>query len=500
MNSFNCKHLSFALAILLSISANAQKGHDIKVKISNLKNATLLLGHYFGNQTGLFADDTIKLDNRGIGSFKGSKPLPQGLYFILLPSKVHFDVLVGENQNFAIETDTTNFFENLKFSGSKECSAFAEIQKFNASNHKEHSSLMEKYKTSSNAEKDSIQKKIEKLTQRGEKFFSEQIHSLPANSMLAVLLKSAQDVKIPDFPRDASGKVTDSTFQYHYYRTHYFDNFDYTDVRLVRTPAYDQKIKFYLEKMIPPLIDTINLEVDRLLDKTHSNNELFRYMLGTLYNYYLQSQIVGMDAVFVHIAEKYYIPYATWSSKEFTENLKKEVAKLKPTLIGQFAPNIKLVELAADHFQIAKTDTALKSNPYLGNYVNINDIKAKFLILAFWEADCSHCQKAMPALHETYQKLKDKGIVVLAVHVISSVPGKRKWIDFVNEHEMYDWINAWSPYSNEYRDLYNLQTFPNIFILDENKKIISKRIGAEQVEDVVNFEMKKKMSQVVNHN
>jgi len=486
------KQLSLLITMLITFNAAAQKGYDIKVKITNLKNKQIMLGHYLGSQSGTI-DDTLKLDNRGLGSFKGVKPLPQGLYFILLPSRINIDLIIGENQNFAIETDTANFLETLKFTGSKELAISAEIQKFRSVNLKERTSFVEKYKTGTNAQKDSIRKKIEKIDQQDEAFVAKQLKNLPVNSMLAVLLKSTQEVKIPDFPRDANGKVTDSAFQYRYYRSHYFENFDYTDARLLRTPAYEQKMKFYLEKMVPPIIDTINAEVDKILDNTRGNDELFKYVLSTLFYYYANSQIVGMDGVFVHIAEKYYIPYATWSSKKFMDDLKKNIAKIKPTLLGQTAPNVRLVVLPADHFMVAKTDTALKSNPYLGNYLNISDVKTKFLVLVFWEADCGHCQKAMPKLHEVYQKLKDKGVEILAVHAISSVPGKRKWIDFVNEHEMYDWINAWSPYSNEYRDLYDLLAFPAIFILDENKKIISKRIGAEQVEEVINFEMRKKI-------
>lgn len=95
-------------------------------------------------------------------------------------------------------------------------------------------------------------------------------------------------------------------------------------------------------------------------------------------------------------------------------------------------------------------------------------------------------------LHDTiYQQLKDKGVKVLAIHMIASVEGKRKWIDFVNEHRMYDWINAWSPYSYEYKDLYDVYSTPIIYILDENKKIIAKRISPEQITEIINFETKK---------
>jgi hypothetical protein len=51
---------------------------------------------------------------------------------------------------------------------------------------------------------------------------------------------------------------------------------------------------------------------------------------------------------------------------------------------------------------------------------------------------------------------------------------------------MYDWINSWSPYSNDFRILYNLQSYPQLFVLDQDKKIVAKRITPEQAEQIIN--------------
>ena len=485
------KYLSLLLVILIPVQLEAQKGHSIRVKFPQLANKSIILAHYLGK--GGYPDDTVKLDNKGTAVFKGPKPLPAGIYFLLLPSRVPMEFLVGEEQSISLEADTINLLESQVVKGSKETSAFLEFQRYGVKIQQATKQLNDRYKKASAAGKDSIHKESESLVQKEKEFKEKLLKGFPPNSFLAVLLKSFENVNVPDFPRDASGKVTDSTFKYRYYKNHFFDNYDYADARLLRTPLYEQKIKDYLEKMVVLDFDSINLEIDRFLDRTKNNDEIFRYLLSTFFNYYGQkgNEMVGMDGVWVHIAEKYYIPYATWASKAFIETVKKDVIKLKPTLLGQKAPNVTLVELPSDHFMVARTDTALKSNPFLGNYLTINQIKAKLLVIVFWEADCGHCQKAMPIIYETYQKLKDKGVAVLAVHSISSVPGKRKWIDYINEHGMYDWINTWSPYSNDYRELYNLNSFPSIFILDEDKRIVSKHIGAERLEEIIQLEMKK---------
>lgn len=49
---------------------------------------------------------------------------------------------------------------------------------------------------------------------------------------------------------------------------------------------------------------------------------------------------------------------------------------------------------------------------------------------------------------------------------------------------------------SRYKKLYDVQTTPSIFILDRNHKILMKRIGAEQLdkvmEEVIKFEGEKK--------
>ena len=427
--------LMFCASII--IHAYAQEGYEIKIKISALKDSTLLLGHHFAKDNMLIPDDTIKLDKKGAGVFKGKKSMPGGMYLIYLPSKKFFDVLLDKNQFFSIESDTSDFSNKVKFFKSNENQLFYQYQNLIKDKGQQAKNLVNLKKNSTNKiQKDSITKALEQINQEVTGFIKNTINSNPS-TLIAAILKGLQEIDVPEPPKDANGKITDSAFQYHYYLKHYFDNFDFSDPRLLRTPFYEQKVKNYITKVIPQVPDSINSHIDMLLDKVQENNELFRYLLVTFFNEYASSQVMGQDAVFVHISEKYYIPYATWAKPDYIEKLKKEVDKKKPNLIGNIAVDLKLVEVPADHFIIAKSDTALKSNPYVGNNINLLGIKAKYLIVIFWEADCGHCKKALPLLYDSiYPQLKDKGVKVLAIHMISSIEGKRKWIDFVNSHNI----------------------------------------------------------------
>jgi thiol-disulfide isomerase/thioredoxin len=479
------------LLAFVAVHVNAQ-GYDIKIKFPQYKDSTVILAHYFGSIKTLISDDTVKLSHQGTGTLKHNKPLPEGMYLVIFAHGKYFDMLLGNNQTMSIEGDTSNFLRTLKFTGSPENKAYYEYLNLVTDKIKERQKLVErKNKSTNTAQKDSIVKVLEAMN-RDMMAYIKSLKTDHPTWFFSTWLKSLDEVQVPDFPRDDKGKILDSLFQAKYYRAHYFDNFDYTDMRLLRTVFYEQKIKGYLENAIPPMPDTISMEVDKMLEKTRDNKELFRYLLGTFFNQYASSQIMGQDAVVASIAEKWYIPYATWASKESIEKLKTEIARVKPNIIGKQAPNIDLIEVTSDHFMAAKSDTAIKNNVHIGNLININGVKAKYLILAFWESDCGHCQKEMPVLYDTvYQDLKDKGIQVVAVHMVGSVEGKRKWVDFVNDHHMYAWINA-TPATLDYKDLYNVYTTPTIYILDENKKILAKKIGVHQIEEIINADIKRK--------
>ena len=89
-------------------------------------------------------------------------------------------------------------------------------------------------------------------------------------------------------------------------------------------------------------------------------------------------------------------------------------------------------------------------------------------------------------MYDVYKKLKDKNVQVIAISTLFGEEGKEKWINFVNENKLYDWINAWNPYDYKFKELYDVNTTPTIYILDKDRKIIAKRIGPEQCEDIIN--------------
>ncbi len=534
------KQISLIILILFGYSMNTySQGYEIKVKIKHLKNDTVVLGHYFTKQSMLIPDDTVVLNKQGEGVFKGKKKLREGMYFIFLPSKRLFDVLITDNQRFKIENDTTDFVNNMKVTGDKQNQLFIDYQRFSAKQRKKVKDLENDYKKAKDKkEKDKIAKAFRGISKSINDKQNEIINSNP-NTFFAKFLQSIQDIEVPK-------SITSKEGQFYYYKSHYFKNFDYKDFRLLRTPIYSDRLKFYLDKLVIPEPDSLISEVDVLLQNTKYDKELYRNMLVFLFNKYAKNELMSHENAYIHIAENYYIPDAEWSDKKFIDELKKKVARAKRSLIGDIAPEIKVIALPKDEGDIEAlkgslevmkekgdeflkdeslvnkkmleyrainknlTDSALRSRviiqelamilennflPDFKGYISLHNQKSKYTILYFWEPDCSHCKKETPQLSKAYdtEKLSELGVQVIAVYLHRNINEWKRytkhinvWLDFVLKHNMLKFTNVWEPFGySEYRDKYNISSTPVLYLLDENKKIIAKRIGYTQAIDII---------------
>lgn len=482
------KNFTSALLLLLCVFSfsklSAADGYEIKVKINNLKkNDTIFLAYHMGTQK--YLRDTTILDDKLTGVFKGKEKLPGGIYLIVLPNKTYFDIIVNE-QFFTVENDTTDFAKNFKSTGSPENKVFYDDLKFIAEKAKQRGDLDAERKNEKTSEerKKAIDEAMKKIDSEVKEYRSNIIKNNP-KSFYAKVLKMMEDVQIPDAPKDENGNITDSTFQYRYYKEHYFDNIDFADDRLLRTPILHGKVMYYIEKMTPQAPDSINAALDVVLKKAKANNEMFKFWLIDLLNLYAKSNIMGFDAVYVHLVENYYAKgLASWTDEADLYRITDRAKKMKPTLIGQVAPKLLLMD----------------NN---GKYQDLYSIKADYTLLYIYDPDCGHCKKETPKFLEGYHKIREKGIdlKVFAVSTDHLVDGQdstgmpkfktkpeevNKWPNFIKEYKTDVWINVADLYlQNNFREVYDINSTPRAFLLDKDKKIIAKRFAAEQFEQLM---------------
>ncbi|MFO7669445.1 MAG: thioredoxin-like domain-containing protein [Bacteroidales bacterium] len=473
----------FSSFILLFSAVLYGQGYRIEVEMKGLSGDTLILGEYFTSR--MVPKDTLILQKNGTGIFENNTAFRGGLYLIYISPEKYFDFLLGDDQNFSIKADTANLAGSIKFSGSEDNSLFQEYKNFLQQKREELDQAQNQLtSTASPADSSMARKRVEEINHEME-YYMDQFEVEHPTLFVTTFIGATREPLPPEEMLNGNRRHDDS-IRFFYRKEHFLDSFDPFDVRLLHTPLYEGRLKSYIGSVVPQHPDSLIAAVDFLLEGSKPEEELYRYMLITLFNHFAESKFMGMDVVYFHIAEYYYIPDATWSSADFISKLQENLDKNKPTLIGQTAPNLVMRMIPSNHFQMAEQDTAIKKDPHIGQDFLIHDIEAAYTILYFWEADCGHCQKAVPALYDAYSRLKEKDVKVISVHVINTIEGKELWVDFVNEHGLYDWINCWSPYSNDFRKLYNLQSYPQLFLLDRDKKIVAKRVTPEQAEQIIN--------------
>ncbi|MCW3072059.1 MAG: hypothetical protein JWO44_1949 [Bacteroidetes bacterium] len=476
-------HLLLSLSILMFmrsaiIIADETKGYDLKFTVKGLKEGSnCILAHYHYNFQ--LKKDSVKSNAKGEFEFKGEEKYPEGMYLIIFPdaspNKKYFDFVMDDVQNFTLETDTTDYIKGMKVKGSEENRIFFDYQHFISKEQKLIEPLREQFKKIKN-NKDSSKLLQDKMSAIDKEVKAYKAELLQTNSKLFIskLLKATDEPEIPEAPVQADGKK-DTLFAYHYYKTHFWDNFDFSDERMLRTPIFHPKIKQYLDKLTPQIPDSINIGVDYLIERGKANPEVFKYLVNLLVYDYESSKRMGFDAVFVHIVDKYYMTnQVNWLDSTRMYKVKERAFILKPLLLGKKAQNISMQDST-------------------GKTVSLWDVKAKYTIVVFWDYSCGHCKKDIPALNELYKsKLKKMGVEVFAVETDD---GLKEWKKFIKEHDL-NWVNVIE--QDDYKravtkKLWDIYKTPIMYLLDENKVIKAKHLDNEQLENFIEMLEKEKI-------
>ena len=119
----------FVLILLVATGLSVlAEGYEINFSLPSFRGDTLVLGHRFN--ASFIPKDTVVADGKGRGTFTGNESLPEGMYLVFLPDQSFFDLLIGPDQSFDFETDTSDYIANMKIMGSVDNEAFYAYQLF----------------------------------------------------------------------------------------------------------------------------------------------------------------------------------------------------------------------------------------------------------------------------------------------------------------------------------------------------------------------------------
>jgi (p)ppGpp synthase/HD superfamily hydrolase len=108
----------------------------------------------------------------------------------------------------------------------------------------------------------------------------------------------------------------------------------------------------------------------------------------------------------------------------------------------------------------------------------------------------------LPRIDSFYRaKWKTAGMKLYAV--AKETDGTRKdWLNFISTHKLTDWYHVYYSKADDkaridggtpgYSQLYDVQTFPTLYLLDKDKRIVAKKLSVDQTDDVLELKRKGK--------
>ena len=102
--------------------------------------------------------------------------------------------------------------------------------------------------------------------------------------------------------------------------------------------------------------------------------------------------------------------------------------------------------------------------------IRMSEIAKPVTVLVFWDINCGHCKKEMPIISNMYDSMTNENIEIYAVYTQGDWEGWKKRLA-----------------KDKFRKKYNIRTTPQIFVLDKDKNIRFKKIGAKDLPKTIEY-------------
>jgi thiol-disulfide isomerase/thioredoxin len=475
------KKLVIIAGILMSAKAFSQTGYEIRITFKPFTNQYIYLGHYFGKQYPII--DSVKLDANSQAVFKGNKKLPGGIYLVGYPNKAgFFEILVDKQQQFSVMADTATMgTSGTRFLNSPDNDLFRTYQETMAARGKKMNEAKEAYLHAPNAKDSSyFNEEIIQLDKGIREYRENFIKTNPGN-ILSVLLAGMREPELPA-SLQAQKNRADSMAAYRYIKDHFWDGVNFWDGRLAYTTFFEEKIDKYFNQLVPLQPDSVIREMDHMLGFAANNEEMTKFLLLKFVNRYLVQKYMWEDAIFVHLFEKYFSSKNyEWLTEKGRKTITDRAYSLMANIMGTPAAEIELPDST-------------------GKHVSLYAQKASYTLVCFWDPTCGHCKEVLPKL-DSFYRAKWKGVGLKMFAVARETDGTRKdWLDFVNSQHLQEWTHVYYSKAEDksridagipgYSQLYDVLTFPTLYLLDKEKRIVAKKISYEQIGEVLDLKLK----------
>ena len=220
----------------------------------------------------------------------------------------------------------------------------------------------------------------------------------------------------------------------------------------LRAQSYDElgaKLEEYFAALAGESAAVQNAECDFLIESCQ-DSLVRQYVALKVYDHYLQSKIMGDEAVAVHVAEKWFLSGAIpMHADGDLLNAQVFVMFNRNSLIGMPAPSITLKDTSGKAVEIPAA--------------------AGYRAIYFYDTSCSTCKLETPRLRQ----LMDEGRYPLTVYAVNVGDVAEDWVKY--RENLPAAIHLWDPeHESDWQLQYGVLQTPKLFLIGPDGTILGR--------------------------
>lgn len=239
-----------------------------------------------------------------------------------------------------------------------------------------------------------------------------------------------------------------------------------------RLRALDAKLEDYFRLLEPQETDVKIEECDALVSSA-SDSLLRQHIALKIHEHYLNSKLMGDEAVAVHMVDHWFLPGKVRMADEMQLMSARVYADFnRQSLIGKMAPS----------FSMEDQD---------GLEVSFGGPSDRLRVLFFYDADCAKCKLESLMLKSLLDD-KDYPLTLYAIYTGADPVKWESWRDtrFSLKAGKTQVINLWDPeVLSDYQVKYAVMQTPRMFLIAKDGTIIGRSLDSDSLERLVEASM-----------
>ena len=454
----------FIFVVLCCGKSSAQfADYEVKLWIYDFEDSLVFIKGAYGQNAALLLD-TLKMQKDGSFVMKGN--YHSGIVIVSSLQEDLFSFLL-EEKKFTIDIFPDGFYE---VKGSIENDRYLEYQKMN----KKYRTVMHECNAIAKEQpekKDSLQAVLYKARKTFSDY-QQSFYKLYPENLMSVLVRAVTAPQLDKKYIDENGNIKQGMeAEYAYvYRSKFWDSFDFRDERIMGTPYFYKKFQTYIDKMTMQTVDSVFSSLKYFIDYANSQGgQLYSdYIIDLYLKRYSRLPFSFNEAIYVKMVDSLFNDkYTPWLSQG-----EKDFHMAKAEQLRHFLPTNPFPEITAQTLE--------------NKSLRLYDLKHRYTVVFFWSAGCESCKKNIDELKNFYKDYKDKyDFEIFSIEMGGNIEETKKQL----QEEPFDWTVVQSN-PTQINKLYGLDIdhTPEIYILDNEKRILNKTALYQHVQAVIEQE------------